>query len=610
MPYEIAILGVLAAFLWTLLVAPLSSDRTPFPLLYASVIIASWFGGFRPGLLATLLASGVSYALLVGSLAVFHPQAAVSVGVFLCTALLSSWLMSAQGATHADGCPANEARLRELFDNATDIVYTHDLSGRFTALNKAGERITGYSRAEALAMRIEQMIAPEHVDLVRRVIAEKLADGGRATTYTVDLIAKDGHRVTVEVSSWLLHANGRPTGVEGIARDIGRRRRSEAQYWGALRMETVGQLAGGVAHDFNNLLTGILGYSELLLERMAPDDPNRADVIEIQKAGESAASLTRQLLAFSRRQVLRPVPMNVNAVISRIENMLRRLIGENIELTMMLDPTVSAVKVDPAQLEQVILNIGINARDAMPNGGTLRIQTSNVHLTQSEEDGIAIVPGHYVQLAISDSGIGMNAQTRSRIFEPFFTTKERGKGTGLGLSTVYGIVKQSGGYIWVASAPGEGTAFRIQLPSIESVPLEPGPQESRPVTTGTETILLAEDEDGLRRIMKRALTMSGYRVLEAQNGEEAVRLAEQHHDDIPLLITDVIMPGMTGRDVADWLMPLRPEMRVLYISGYSEDAISRHGVLSAQASFLQKPFTPQQLLQRIREMLDGAPTVA
>ncbi len=383
----------------------------------------------------------------------------------------------------------------------------------------------------------------------------------------------------------------------------------EEQLGQSRKMEAVGRLAGGVAHDFNNLLTAILGYSSLVLDQLDPGHPARADVEEMRRAGESAASLTQQLLAFSRKQILQPQVLDLNHVVTRADSLLQRLIGEHISLVTSLDAALDRVSADPGQLEQVIVNLAINARDAMPDGGKLTIETANVELDEAyvEQHG-GSSPGPHVMLAVSDTGIGMDAETSARIFEPFFTTKRRGEGTGLGLSTVYGIVTQSGGSIWVYSEPGQGTTFKVYFPRAaqDRRPAAPAAPAARAEgLAGTETILLAEDQPEVRSVACAVLTRYGYRVLEASCGEEALEVLRGHREPVHLLLSDVVMPSMSGPELARLVQLQRPGIRVLFASGYTDDAIVRHGVLDPGVAFLQKPFTPTALLRKIRELLDA-----
>ncbi len=384
-------------------------------------------------------------------------------------------------------------------------------------------------------------------------------------------------------------------------------RESEERLRQSHKLEAMGRLAGGIAHDFNNLLTAIIGYSDLALRRLHDNDPLRRNIDEIKKASNRAASLTHQLLAFSRKQVLQPKVLDLNEVVANMDAMLRRVIGEDIDLVTVLEPQLGHVRADPGQIEQVIMNLVINSRDAMPRGGKLTIKTGNVELDQAYSRSHASVrTGPYVMLAVSDTGTGMDPETQAHIFEPFFTTKEQGKGTGLGLATVYGIVKQSGGNIWVYSEVGRGTTFKIYLPPVaETVQsLKPAGTLAEP-ERGWETVLLVEDEGAVRNLIHGVLEMNGYTVLQADSGIEAIRICEEYEGPIHLLITDVVMPQMGGRDLAERLEASHPEMRVLYMSGYTDDAIVHHGVLDEGVAFLEKPFTPDSLARKAREVLDA-----
>ncbi|NOT26774.1 MAG: response regulator [Acidobacteria bacterium] len=399
---------------------------------------------------------------------------------------------------------------------------------------------------------------------------------------------------------------GAITRLSGLTHDVTERKELEAQFHQAQKMESVGRLAGGIAHDFNNLLTVINGISELVLAQVGKDDQVHADIQEIHRAGERAAVLTRQLLAFSRRQILVPRVMNVNTVVAGMESLLQRLLGADINLVVVSTQGVSNVNADPGQIEQVITNLAVNARDAMPQGGQLIIETQNVTIDEGygRQHGVAMPTGSYVLLDVSDSGVGMDAATRARIFEPFFTTKGPGKGTGLGLSTVYGIVKQSHGFIWVDSEVGQGTSFKIYLPQVTAAAGADQPRPTVPSSSGTETILLVEDDAGLCRLATRFLEPAGYTVLGAATGEEALRVLERHGEPVHLLLTDVVMPGMSGRGLADRIAQTRPGVKILYMSGYTDDIVVRHGVSEEQVPFLSKPFTAWELLQKVREVLD------
>jgi two-component system, cell cycle sensor histidine kinase and response regulator CckA len=420
-------------------------------------------------------------------------------------------------------------------------------------------------------------------------------------------LTKDGRTITCEwLNTPLFEEDGRFAGILCLAQDVTERLALEEQFRQAQKMEAFGQLAGGVAHDFNNLLTVISGYSELLLETLPADDPNREMIQEILKAGVRAALLTRQLLAFSRKQLVQPQVLDLNAVVASTEKMLGRLIGEDMNLTTVLAHGLDRVKVDPGQVEQVIMNLVVNARDAMPEGGRITIETANVDLDESyAQSQLRVKPGRYVLLAVSDVGCGMSEEVKARIFEPFFTTKEAGMGTGLGLATVFGIVKQSGGHVRVHSKVGHGTTFKIYLPSVTEA-VSPNPMEERPATvlTGDETILLVEDEERVRAITRLALQTNGYTVLEAANGVEAIGVAKQYAGPIHLLVSDVVMPQMGGRQLAERLKALHPQMRTLFVSGYTDDAVVRRGVLQAEVAFLQKPFSMDALHRKVRGVLN------
>jgi PAS domain S-box-containing protein len=397
---------------------------------------------------------------------------------------------------------------------------------------------------------------------------------------------------------------GRVARAVGAAQDVTDRRRLEEQFRQAQKMQAVGQLAGGVAHDFNNLLTVISGYSDILLPLLPPADPRWEMVAAIREAGERGAGLTRQLLAFSRQAVLEPKVLDLNDLVRENEKLLRRLIGEDVELATALAPDLDPVKVDPGQIGQVLMNLAVNARDAMLTGGRLTIQTGRVVLDAAAAAAAGGKPGRYALLTVADTGLGMTPEVRAHVFEPFFTTKGPGKGTGLGLATVHGVVEQTGGFISVASEPGRGAAFRLYFPAAAGPAARSSPGGG-PLTRGTETVLLAEDEDAVRALVRTVLRQAGYTVLDAARGPDALRLAAVHPGPIHLLVTDVVMPGMGGRELVEQLGRLRPEVRVLYLSGYTDDAVVRHGVLRAEVAFLQKPFTLAALTNKVREVLDA-----
>ena len=500
----------------------------------------------------------------------------------------------------------SEERYRDLVENAHDIIYSHDLKGNYTSVNRAGEQSIGYTHEECLSLNIADTIAPEHVSKAREMMAKKIA-GEKVTAYEVDILAKDGKRVSVEVNTKLILQDGVPVGVQGIARDVTERKHLEDQLRQSQKLEGIGQLAGGIAHDFNNLLTAINGYSSLALQRIEGNPSVKTYLEEIKKGGERAANLTRQLLAFGRKQILQPVPLNLNDTVTDMNKMLQRLIGEDIQLSAKLATDLKRVKADPGQIEQVLVNLIVNARDAMPHGGKLTIETVNAELDREyASTHVGVDAGSYVVLAVSDTGAGMDEQVRRRIFEPFFTTKEKGKGTGLGLSTVYGIVKQSGGNISVYSEPNHGTTFKVYLPALATAPKSSEARAVKsPIPGGSETVLLVEDEAVVRGLACQILEDAGYRVLVAKQGEDAIRLCIEHAQEIHLLLTDVVMPGAGGQEVADRLGSLRPGIKVLFMSGYTDEAIVHHGVLDSNVKFIQKPFSPAALARKVREVLDS-----
>jgi two-component system cell cycle sensor histidine kinase/response regulator CckA len=499
----------------------------------------------------------------------------------------------------------SEERYRKLFHSIADplFVYNRETLG-FLAVNDAAVNEYGHSREEFLSMTIADIRPPGDVGSLWKEAVQ--TDATAQMRGVRRHRKKNGEIIEVEMSTYELEFSGRPACLVQ-ARNVTEQRKLEEHVRQGQKMEAVGRLAGGVAHDFNNLLTVINGYSDLLREQLAVDDPTRELLSEIHKAGERAGTLTRQLLAFSRQQVIEPKLLNLNSVVSDTEKLLRRLIGEDILLVTKLDPKLGRVKADPGQIEQVLMNLAVNARDAMPRGGNLTIETQMMHLDEHYCKSVAdLSPGEYVMLAVSDSGCGMNQEVLARIFEPFFTTKNVGEGTGLGLATVHGIIKQSSGHIAVYSEQGYGTTFKIFLPQASGpVAGTRSDPKSMEMPEGTETLLLVEDEDAVRMLASHILRTCGYRVLEATNGRDALRLSESESGTIHLLISDVVMPYLGGRALAEQIAAARPGCRVMFLSGYTDDAVVRHGVLEAEFAFLQKPFTASSLAQKVRSVLDA-----
>ena len=511
---------------------------------------------------------------------------------------------------------ASEARLKAVLHSALDAHVAMDDTGRVASWNQQAESMFGWAEREVLGQRLADIIVPHaHREAHAAGLRRFLTTGeGPILNQRIELTAlrRDGSEFPVELAvapvrvgtSWLFSAFVRDLTAAREAQEA--LRVSEGQLRQAQKMEAIGRLAGGVAHDFNNVLTAIFGYVDLLREEIPPGSAAHQDLAEVRKASERAASLTKQLLAFSRQQVLEPVVLKPNALVEDFEKMLRRLIGEDVELRLSLAEGAGNVRADPGQLQQVLMNLVVNARDAMPTGGKLIIETANTELSeQYAELHQPVVPGGYVMLAVSDTGSGMTPEIRGRIFEPFFTTKEKGKGTGLGLSTVYGIVKQSGGYVWVYSEVGRGTSFKIYLPRVDAPAEELQLPRTPDSVAGTETILLAEDDPMLRPLAKGLLEKLGYTVIDAENAATALDAAANHAGRIHLLVADVVMPGASGRELARQLEKARPQTKVLYVSGYTDDAIVHHGMLEPGLNYLQKPFTPAALARKVREVLDG-----
>jgi len=502
----------------------------------------------------------------------------------------------------------SESKYRLLFQSATDAIFIAQ-DGVIKFSNPMTERITSYSSEELADMPFLSLVHPEDREMVEGRHGKRLEGEDIPGAYSFRVRNKAGEELWVQLSTTLIDWEGRPATLNFV-RDITPQRKLEAQFLQSQKMEAVGRLAGGIAHDFNNLLTVTIGYCDLALARIGTLDPLRHDLEEIRKASDRCAALTRQILAFSRKQILVPKVINLGDVVADMDKMLRRLIGEDIDLVSVRGKDLWNVKADPGQIEQVIVNLVVNSRDAMPPGGKLIIETANVVLDESYARGHKYVsPGSYVMLAVSDTGRGMDEETLARIFEPFFTTKERG--TGLGLSTVYGIVKQSGGHINVYSEPGIGTTFKMYFPHVEETVTGISRAGTLPSEElrGSETILVVEDEDLVRQMVREILVQYGYSVLEARSGGESVDLCSRHQGTIHLMLTDVVMPGMNGVELSKRLAPIQPEMKVLFMSGYTANAIAHQGFLDPGIAFIQKPFTMDSLAHKVREVLgSGAAT--
>jgi len=501
----------------------------------------------------------------------------------------------------------SEAGFRSVVEDAPYGIYRASTSGRFLQVNPALQRMLGYELGEELLRKDLASEIFRYTGEYQRW-SELLTGMDEVKDVELEWKRQDGTPITVRCSGRRVNdENGAPVYFEVFTEDVTEKRVLERQLRMAQKMEAIGRLSGGIAHDFNNHLGVIIGYSGVLNKALSTNPALRNHALEIEKAGQRAASLTKQLLAFSRQQVLTPAVLNLNTLTSDMEKMLPRLLGEDIEVSLALDPELGNVKADQSQIEQVIMNLAVNARDAMPVGGKLRIQTGNVQLDQAytwNHPGSKV--GTYVMLTVTDTGTGMDAATLTHIFEPFFTTKERGKGTGLGLATVYGVVKQSNGYIWVDSAPGNGTSFQIYLPRHVGQPAaEEQTRDSGENLRGSETILLVEDAEPLRKLAQTFLEAAGFRVLSAENGETALEVARRFGGAFDLLLTDVVMPGINGRVLAEQLLPRQPGMKVLYMSGYTDSFIAGHGVLDPQTHLLHKPFTDEVLIRKVRAVLDG-----
>jgi PAS domain S-box-containing protein len=602
--YGVAVLSTTLALIPALMLSDVVESR--LVVFAVAVMVSAWYGGWKPGLVATSFALTVSayFSLGPGRSPTEYRSAIIHLLLFVLVALLICWFNAALRSAQ-EGLRLSEVNFRSLVTNAPYGICRCDAAGNLLSANPMLVSTLGYASATEL---IGSNLATFYADAQQWfTAADYFRSAHRFNGLIADWLRKDGRTATLRLSGRTILDEDRLVYFELFAEDVTEHRALEQQLRQAQKMEAVGRLAGGIAHDFNNLLMVISGYCEFLLDRIGSDPAVREPAQEIAKAANRATALTRQLLAFSRKQMLAPKVMDLNAVVTENLKMLTRVIGEDIELVM--EPgDLGLVKADPGQIEQVILNLAVNARDAMPHGGKLTIETTNVHLDEAfARTHAPVQAGDYVMLAISDTGTGMDAETLNHIFEPFYTTKGV-KGTGLGLSTVYGIVKQSGGYIWVYSEPDKGTTFKVYLPRVnamgEVMTVQP------PVTTlegsrGHETVLLVEDEETVRELTRQYLLTQGYEVLEAAGPAAALRISTVHPGPIQLLLTDVIMPGMNGPELALRISAERPETRVLYMSGYTENAIGHNGTLDAGVILLQKPFTLQTLTAKVREVLDA-----
>jgi PAS domain S-box-containing protein len=602
--YGVAVLSIILALIPAFLLSDVVESR--LVVFAVAIMVSAWYGGWKPGLVATTFALTVSaYFSLAGARSpADYRRAIIHLALFVFVAGLICWFNAALRYAQ-EGLRRSEINFRSLVTHAPYGVCRCNSSGILLDVNPALVAMLGYaSGADLVGRNLANLYSDSQqwfslADYLR--LLEKFQG------LPADWLRTDRTVVSVRLSGRAFRDERNTIFFELFAEDVTERRALEQQLRQAQKMEAIGRLAGGIAHDFNNLLMVISGYSEFLLERIGSDPTMRGHAQEIANAAGRATSLTRQLLAFSRKQMLAPKIVDLNSVVTENVKMLTRLIGEDIDLVMVPGPEIGAVKADPGQIEQVIMNLAVNARDAMPQGGKLTIETANVTLDANYARFHAPVePGDYVMLAISDTGIGMDADTQAHIFEPFYTTKGL-KGTGLGLSTVYGIVKQSEGYIWLYSEAGKGTSFKIYLPrfsaSGEVLATQPALAQD-PLNPSHETILLVEDEENLRRLARQSLENQGYSVIDAPDGATAIQISQAHKGPIHLLLTDVIMPGMNGRELANKVSPTRPEMRVLYMSGYTENHIGHNGTLDEGITLLQKPFTLPALKAKVREMLD------
>jgi len=605
--YGVALLSTVLALIPTLFFSDIAESR--LVVFAVAVMVSAWYGGWKPGLAATSFALTVSayYSLTGEQTPREYHKAIAHLALFFAVALLICWFNAALRATQ-ESLRRSESNFRSLVMNAPYGICRCDALGILQDANPALVAMFGYASAAELAGRHLGSLYADAQQWFQT--ADYFHARKEFNNLTTECVRKDGAAIVARISGRSI-PNGRDGGTfEIFMEDVTETRTLETQLRQAQKMEAIGRLAGGIAHDFNNLLMVISGYSEFLLERLGPDPRLRGPAQEIFNATQRATSLTRQLLAFSRKQMLAPKLLDLNEVVAENLKMLTRMIGEDIDLVMVPGPALGAVRADLGQIDQVIMNLAVNARDAMPQGGKLTIETANVTLDENfARTHTPLTAGDYIMLAISDTGVGMDNETQSHIFEPFFTTKGS-KGTGLGLSTVYGIVKQSGGFIFVDSQPQRGTAFRAYFPRVDGREDAAAAQDALGFPRaehGQEAILLVEDETNLRRLARQYLETQGYKILEAEDGAAALQIVDGHQGAIDLLLTDVIMPGMNGRELAARITKLLPDVRVLYMSGYTENAVGLDGTLDAGINLLQKPFSLPALKDRVREVLDSEP---
>jgi PAS domain S-box-containing protein len=605
--YGVALLSTVLALIPTLFFSDLAESR--LVVFAVAVMVSAWYGGWKPGLAATSFALTVSaYYSFTGEQTPHEYHKAIAhLALFFAVALLICWFNAALRAAQ-ESLRRSESNFRSLVMNAPYGICRCNALGILQDANPAMVAMLGYDTAVELRGRHMASLYADAQQWFQT--ADYFHARKEFNNLTTECVRKDGATIVARISGRSIPNGSTGDSFEIFMEDVTETRTLELQLRQAQKMEAIGRLAGGIAHDFNNLLMVISGYAEFLLERLGPDPRLRGPAQEIANATERATSLTRQLLAFSRKQMLAPKVLDLNEVVAENLKMLTRMIREDIDLVMVPGPAIGAVRADPGQVDQVVMNLAVNARDAMPEGGKLTIETANVTLDENfARTHTPLIAGDYVMLAISDTGVGMDNETQSRIFEPFFTTKGA-KGTGLGLSTVYGIVKQSGGFIFVDSQPQRGTTFRAYFPRVDGREDAAAVQDSLGLPRrdrGQETILLVEDEGNLRRLARQYLETQGYKILEAEDGAAALQIVDGYRETIDLLLTDVIMPGMNGRELAAHITTLLPDVRVLYMSGYSENAVGHDGTLDAGIMLLQKPFSLPALKECVREVLDSEP---